>query len=927
VNACTIIARNYLPHARVLAESFRAHHPSGSFTALVIDAEHGDIPDEPFAVLTPYDLGLERAEVHRMAFIYDIKEFATSLKPALLAHLLESSAEVAYFDPDIEIFAALDDIGELAAERGVVLTPHTTAPLPRDGLLPSEEMLLRAGIYNLGFIAVGQATRPFLEWWGERLRRDCIVAVEDGLFVDQRWIDFVPALFDHVVLRDTSCNVAYWNLSYRELARRDDRWEVDGNPLRFFHYSGFSPDRMHLLSAHMGSLPRLLLADQPDLGRLCDAYAARLRAHGFGAERDERYRFDLLREGLEIDPRVRRDVREALLMAERADEPPSPDPFDEAERFLEWLGDPVGDARVPRYLAALHRRRGDLRRAYPDLARADRRELLEWAMHSRREGAVGRAVLDRALPRLGVDVPVPSRAGNVEAALRGVAQRHHWLSPLAATYRALRKLATGWRRPGAPSEPARQFVVPTYPPLPGINLVGYLRAELGVGEAARRLARGLEAGGIPHTTTAYGRTASRQQHAFAENGSRAFYDTNVVCINADQLPTFYADAGPSLFEGRYTIGLWFWEVERFPASLHESFDFVDEVWTASEFVASAIQDETSKPVRVIPLPVEAPPRTGLTRADVGLPDGFVFLFCFDFLSVVERKNPHGLVEAFERAFAPGEGPTLVIKTINGDRRHAELALLERRTAHRDDIVVVDGYRTPTARDALIGLCDCYVSLHRSEGYGLTMAEAMALGKPVIATEYSGNLSFMDGDNSLLVPHTMVPVPAGCDPYPAGARWAEPDLDVAAELMRGLYERPAEARELGRRAQEQVLRRNGPDRTADVVARRLREIHEERSIRATDATRAPALGTALTAAGARRPTRIARRVLQRLLWPYLDHQRRFDVAVADALRAHEAALASAGEELAPESGRAEVVELVRSDVVDEPVIGRRGAPGG
>jgi glycosyltransferase involved in cell wall biosynthesis len=612
-------------------------------------------------------------------------------------------------------------------------------------------------------------------------------------------------------------------------------------------------------------------------------------------------------------------------MAERAEEPPSPDPFDEIERFLEWLGDPVGDARVPRYLAALHRTRGALRHAYPDLASADRRELLEWA-HSRGEGAVGRAVLARALPRLGVDVPAPSRAGHVEEALRDLAQRHHWLAPLAGTYRALRRLSRGRRRPGASSEPARQLVVPTYPPLPGINLVGYLRAELGVGEAGRRLVRGLEARGIPHTTTAYDRTTSRQQHAFAENGSRAFYDTNVVCINADQLPTFYADAGPALFEGRYTIGLWFWEVERFPASLHGSFDFVDEVWTASEFVAGAIQDETSKPVRVIPLPVEAPPRTRLTRADVGLPDGFIFLFCFDFLSVVERKNPHGLVEAFERAFAPGEGPTLVIKSINGDRRQAELALLERRTAHRADIVVVDGYRTPTARDALIGLCDCYVSLHRSEGYGLTMAEAMALGKPVIATAYSGNLSFMNADNSLLVPYTVVPVPAGCDPYPAGARWADPDLDVAAELMRGLYERPADARELGRRAREHVLSRNGPGRTGDVVARRLREIHEERSIRATDATRAPALGAALTAAGARGTTRIARRVLQRLLWPYFDHQRRFDAAVADALRAHEAALASAGEELAPGSESGEVVELVRSDVVDEPV-GRRGAPSG
>ena len=376
MNACTIIARNYLPHARVLAESFLAHHPHGTFTALVIDDPgNGDLAGEPFAVLSPYDIGLERDEVHRMAFIYDVKEFATSVKPALLAHLLKTADEVAYFDPDIEVFAALDDIGELARAHGIVLTPHTTTPLPRDELLPSEEMLLKAGIYNLGFIAVGQRALPFLDWWGQRLRRDCLVAVEDGVFVDQRWVDFVPALFEHVIARDTTCNVAYWNLSYRELTRNGEGWEVDGRPLRFFHYSGFSPDRMNLLSAHMGSTPRILLADQPELRMLCDAYADSLRKHGFGAVADEGYRFDMLPNGLAIDGSVRRDVRQALLTAERAAEPTPPDPFDatSVDGFLDWLGEPVGAAEIPRYLDAIYRRRGDLRHTFPDVAGSDHR--------------------------------------------------------------------------------------------------------------------------------------------------------------------------------------------------------------------------------------------------------------------------------------------------------------------------------------------------------------------------------------------------------------------------------------------------------------------------------------------------------------------------------------------------------------------------
>ena len=200
--------------------------------------------------------------------------------------------------------------------------------------------------------------------------------------------------------------------------------------------------------------------------------------------------------------------------------------------------------------------------------------------------------------------------------------------------------------------------VPSFPPLPGVNVAGYLRAELGVGEAARRLITGLEAGGIPHSTITYRRTWSRQEHPFSRDASLAAYDTNIVCVNADEIANFRADA-PSFSSSRYTIGLWFWEVSRFPRALHHAFDLVDEIWVASEYVATRSRPRRRSPSSSSPLPVESPPRPLLTRADVGLPEGFVFLFSFDFLSVPERKNTAGLIEAFTRAFEPGEGPTLV----------------------------------------------------------------------------------------------------------------------------------------------------------------------------------------------------------------------------------------------------------------------------
>ena len=181
--------------------------------------------------------------------------------------------------------------------------------------------------------------------------------------------------------------------------------------------------------------------------------------------------------------------------------------------------------------------------------------------------------------------------------------------------------------------------------------------------------------------------------------------------------------------------------------------YVDEVWAATRFVTEAIAAANQRPVFTVPVPIPVPRLIpDVSRARFGLPDGvFVFLFMFDFFSIIERKNPIGLIEAFTRAFQPHEGPILVLKTINGHRRLNDLEKLKHAIGDRTDILVMDEYYTAAQKNALLALCDCYVSLHRSEGLGLTMAEAMGLEKPVIATAYSGNLDFMTPENSLRAP--------------------------------------------------------------------------------------------------------------------------------------------------------------------------------
>ncbi len=326
--------------------------------------------------------------------------------------------------------------------------------------------------------------------------------------------------------------------------------------------------------------------------------------------------------------------------------------------------------------------------------------------------------------------------------------------------------------------------------------------------------------------------------------------------------------------------------------MHRAFDLVDEVWVASEFTREAVAAETSKPVHVVPVPLEPPEVSPVSRAEVGLPDGFLFLFSFDFLSIAERKYPLGLVEAFCRAFRPGEGPMLAIKSINGDRRSEELTRLRRAAAGRPDVHVLDGYVPPATKDAVMASCDCYVSLHRSEGLGLTLAEAMALGKPVIATGYSGNLAFMDEENSYLVRHGTAITPAGIDPYPAGAEWAEPDLDHAAELMRRVYEHPEEARERGARARRDLLASHSVAQAAAFIRRRLDEIPMHgnllRDVRGP-LERAAALvsqqaGDSLVRAPRRwSPAGLVRPLLRRALWPELAEQKQLDAALVEALR--------------------------------------------
>ena len=367
----------------------------------------------------------------------------------------------------------------------------------------------------------------------------------------------------------------------------------------------------------------------------------------------------------------------------------------------------------------------------------------------------------------------------------------------------------------------------------GVNAVGYLRGGLGLGQAARLYVQALHAAGVPVRTTTVdvnlpdvvgpdGRRAQVKTMDFADLHVEGELPFNLVCVNAPELPALHAQLGAQFFEDRYTIGVWAWEVDIVPPSWDRAFGLVDEIWVYSRYVQEIISNVSPVPVVRIPLPIVAPPPGG-DVAGLHLPEGFAFLFLFDFYSTLARKNPLGLVEAFTRAFAPGEGPQLVLKSHNGDFKPERLARLREAAGDRPDIHIVDQFLSGSEMAALMRRADCYVSLHRAEGFGLTLGETMALGKPVIATGFSANLDFMTAENSYLVRHAETLVGPEGENYPAHGTWAEPDLDHAAQLMREVWEHQDEAAARGARAQREIAEHFSLPAVGQVARERLKRL--------------------------------------------------------------------------------------------------------
>jgi glycosyltransferase involved in cell wall biosynthesis len=281
---------------------------------------------------------------------------------------------------------------------------------------------------------------------------------------------------------------------------------------------------------------------------------------------------------------------------------------------------------------------------------------------------------------------------------------------------------------------------------------------------------------------------------------------SLVHLNADTAFFDYLFMRERGIERSYTIGCWAWELAKFPAEWASSFAFVDEVWAATRFAYEALASAARKPVLLMPPAVALPAaEPGLNRADFGLPDDkFVFYFSFDFRSYAVRKNPLAAVEAFRRAFPQRRAPVfLLLKTIGSDWKRDDRDNLLAAIRSDPRILLIDREFTRSRATALLALTDCFLSLHRCEGFGRGPAEAMLLGKPVITTAYSGTADFTTPETALLIDYELVPVGEVEYPGASGQVWAEPDIEQAASAMRRLAGDGAFAKRLGNAGQSRI----------------------------------------------------------------------------------------------------------------------------
>ncbi|MCL5125595.1 MAG: glycosyltransferase [Deltaproteobacteria bacterium] len=869
----TIVSCNYFHYAKTLMQSIRNVDSVSDLIVVLVDDDY----DQKHYVSDIFELINVREipvpDIKKKCFQYDILELNTAVKPFAIRRLFtQAYQKVVYLDPDIFVYHSLESIFSSLERFDVVVTPHLTEPLD-DGFRPADLDILKAGVYNLGFIAVKSSNevQKFVDWWADKLLDHCRIAIAEGIFVDQKWCDFIPSFVRQVLVdHNPGMNVAYWNLKHRQIAERNGSYLVDGLPLIFFHFSGLGLNGVSLLSRHedrfesMG-LPRTI-------ERLKSDYLGKLSQNRSEFYSRERYHFDYFDDS---PIRIPKAVRDLYRMNPDIRSIFGSDPFDISRDpgFLKTYNKKVFGSKNPltALCESIYRSRPDLQAHFPGSLRSDSVNLCDWFVRNAQLEYGLDDIFVKSMRKDLVNMPKPKKkltdllrlACNKMLIKAAQFARPHHNEPdgqnsqsAFAKFRSrilgfatrqsttIAKRILGMDRCHKIREALNERLVQSFSSrrfktsrlqakIPenghGLNVIGYLTAELGLGEAARSTIRSAAAAGI--SVSAINFTDGCNSRMYESVGSdidkapRHF--VNLAHVNADQTSALLQKMGPQFFSGRYNVGYWMWETTEFPSEYLKSFEFYDEIWTASEFCREVLARKSPKPVLKMPHSIYLNQPNRASRLELGLPENaFLFFNMADFFSFPERKNPLGVIDAFIKAFGhDSQDVRLIVKICNCLHRPEVKKIIDDRIQGATSIMLIEGYVDRQSLNALMANVDCYVSLHRSEGFGLPIAEAMSLGKPVIATGWSGNMEFMNDTNSFPVKYDLVPIPLKNGPYKSAGCWAEPDCDNAAELMNYVVGNPEHVQQVGALAKTKMANDYAPHAVGSLIRDRLTWIEE------------------------------------------------------------------------------------------------------
>ncbi len=785
----TIASENYFAQVQVLLKSLMETNPQWDRFFAIVDEPDDDL----FAALRITNTSLicmeelEILDLDDMKFRYDIMELNTAIKPFVMLKLMKDYDRVVYLDPDICVYGEMTAVNE-AFDKGnhFVIIPHFTDYFDDDGKHPDEPDIMRAGIYNFGFFAADNSpdAEKAIKWWAGRLEKLCINKQRDGIFVDQKWMDLLPGRHDNIcIIRNDGYNTAYWNLSQRKASRSDGKYYFNEDELVFFHFSGFNPQNPKSISKHQN---RYSMSDIGVAKSLFYDYAKSTMSNEYDKWRQKKYSYDHFSDGREVKDIFRKLYRNFDDIEKRARKK---NPFNCSSLFYD-----------------------DKRTLAP--------KLINYAIDT--HDGMGVFFLN--------------------------SDRNGWVQWLEDVLRNEYKLDIDWVRYGTAflskhlsyfdNEKVRikeynlEEEVAFEEKADGINLIGYIKSEHGLGEACR-----LTADALSNTDIDWGiydwemNNPSRQNDDtwITKIDTSIKYNVSVFNINADQMPVAFEHLPKDAWSG-YRIGIWYWELTKFPKQWMRAFDLVDEIWAPTRFIQENLKKVTDIPVLYMP--------PGIRRNDIkpnynrdyfGLPEhAFLFLNYFDALSYSSRKNPEAAIKAFKESFQHDDNSVgMVIKLNNVKNDSESLGQLREYIGDYQNIYILSKTYTRDEINALIFCCDVSVSLHRSEGLGLLCEESMYYGKPVIATNWSGNTDFMTETTACLVDYTLVPIGDYYGTNEPDQKWAEADVKQASEYMKKLYSDREYCKELGKRARDYIRKEFSPEICSERMKDRFNEIIESK----------------------------------------------------------------------------------------------------